>query len=308
MKKHRSDSETAERASRRDFLRHFGFLAGASVIPAGAFARRDSARTVSRTVSDEDLVRERFNLASRESLSDRTMGEIMVAVGVSFIGTPYAAHTLEAEGPEHLVVNLSGLDCVTFVENTLAISRCIMLRTFSFDEFRKQLQLIRYRGGAVNGYPSRLHYFSDWIQDNERKGVVRNITGEIGGIPDDRGIDFMSTHSGSYPPLSDPAILAQIREVEESLNKRPRLFLPKEKVSGHSHELQPGDVIGITTSVEGLDISHTGLAVHLNGVVRYLHAPLSGGEVQISTASLADYLMNSKSRTGIMAARPIAPS
>jgi hypothetical protein len=307
MKNRHSKGQTSPQTSRREFLRKFGLLAGASVIPARGWAKQDSSKSLPPSGSDEEICAAKFGIARSESLADRPIGEVVVAIGTSFIGTPYAAHTLEADGPERLIINLSALDCVTFVENTLALSRCIKLQDYSFDDFRKQLQLIRYRNGVIDGYASRLHYFSDWIQDNERKGVVRNVSDDFGGTLYDRTVDFMSTHPESYRQLSDDSTLQSIREIERSLNHQPLFYIPKENISRLSG-FQPGDIIGITTSVEGLDISHTGLAVLANGVVKYLHAPLSGGSVQISESSLADYVMASKGRTGIMIARPAEPS
>jgi hypothetical protein len=113
----------------------------------------------------------------------------------------------------------------------------------------------------------------------------------------------MSTHPESYRQLSNDSTLQSIREIERSLNQQPLFYVPKGDIARVS-AIQPGDIIGITTSIEGLDISHTGIAVLANGLVKYLHAPLSGGSVQISDGSLADYVMASKSRTGIMVARP----
>ena len=48
-------------------------------------------------------------------------------------------------------------------------------------DFIKNLETIRYRNGVLDGYPSRLHYFTDWIRNNEQKGLVRDITSELGG-------------------------------------------------------------------------------------------------------------------------------
>ena len=104
-------------------------------------------------LTDEQLLQHKFSLAAKESLARRPMGEIMVAMGVSFLGTPYVANTLEEHGAEHLVINLHGLDCVTFVENTLALSRCVKLNRHTREEFEKQLQRIRYRDGQIDGYP-----------------------------------------------------------------------------------------------------------------------------------------------------------
>jgi len=306
MKKHRSDPDHIDRkGSRRSFLRKFGLLAGASVVPQKNLARISSL--LQAVLTDEELCLRKFDIARKESLADRPIREIMVAMGTSFLGTPYAAHTLESEGQEKLVVNLRELDCVTFVETTLALSRCVKLGTFDFENFRRQLEFIRYRGGVINGYTSRLHYFSDWIFDNAQKGVVQDLTEEMGGVPCEKEIVFMSTHADSYRQLSDEGVLRTIREQEVALNSRKAFILPKETLENVSEAIRPGDILGITSSIDGLDVSHTGMAVYTNGVLKYLHAPLSGGAVQISSDSLVEYLKSHKTQTGVLIARPLGP-
>ncbi len=167
-----SSSKENAATSRRNFIHQMALVAGGMAAPV-LFRDRAAGKEGS---SDEQICRRRFTLAKKESLAQRPIGEVMVAIGVSFLGTPYVARSLEQPGEEHLVVNLLGLDCVTFVENTLALSRCVKLEKQTFDDYRQQLQLIRYRGGIIDGYPSRLHYFSDWIDDNETKHVVTNIS------------------------------------------------------------------------------------------------------------------------------------
>ena len=137
---------------------------------------------------DIEICDSKFQLAIDENLAEKPIGEVIVEIGKSFIGTDYLAHSLEIDGEEQLVVNLSRLDCTTFVEYSLAISRCIKKGTTSFDDFIEELQFIRYRDGVINGYTSRLHYFSDWITNNIAKGVVEDVTMQMGGKP----IKFLS--------------------------------------------------------------------------------------------------------------------
>lgn len=256
----------------------------------------------------QQLLAQKFALARAEGLAEKSMSEIMAAVGQSFLQTPYKAHTLEVPGSERLVVNLQELDCVTFVESTLAIARCITLNTMSYEEYKKQLQLIRYRGGVIDGYTSRLHYFSDWIDDNEKKGVVRNIAQELGGAAFERQINFMTTHRDAYKQLKSAKIFNTIVEQEEALNARKHFYLPKESVQQAREHIWDGDIIGIVTTTEGLDIAHTGMAIRYQGYLRFLHAPLSQGAVQITKRTIADHLGQYESHIGIMIARPLDPA
>jgi hypothetical protein len=257
--------------------------------------------------SDQEICQRKFNLAVSRSLNQEEIGNVMVEIGSSFIGTPYAAKTLEVPGKEHLVINLQGLDCVTFVENTLALSRCVKMEQPSFEEYKHQLQLIRYRAGIVDKYPSRLHYFSDWIHDNANKNIIRDVTKELGGVPYEKTINFMSAHQSSYHRLSESAYVEMIKEVEAALTSQKQYYIPKERLTYLQDGIHNGDVIAITTSIDGLDISHAGLAIRIDGMLRYLHAPLSTGSVRISDGSLVEYLMSHKNQTGIMVARPLEP-
>ncbi|MBP1646914.1 MAG: lipoprotein [Bacteroidetes bacterium] len=291
------------RYSRRRFLKDAALLA--AVLPLGP--RCASAFLNNAPDRNEEIVCQKFQLAADPSLQGKTVGDVMAAIGLSFIGTPYVAQTLEVPGPEHLVVNLQGLDCTTFVENTLALSRCVKLNEPTFEAYTKQLQLIRYRSGVIQGYPSRLHYFTDWIGDNELKEIVRDITRDLGGVPLVKAIDFMSTHRKSYRQLSEKSVVDAISAAELRLSSAVHSYVPKGDVAGMQDKLRSGDIIAITTSIPGLDVSHTGLVVEQEGMPYYLHAPLSGGAVQLSKATLASYLAGAGKQTGIIVARPVEP-
>ncbi len=253
------------------------------------------------------MLKKKFDLAESELLRAKPIGEVVAAIGVSFLEAPYKAYTLEVPGEERLIVNLNEFDCVTFVESVLAIARCVKLGTTTYEAFTKQLQLIRYRNGVIDGYPSRLHYFCDWIDDNEAKRVVRNLAPALKGIPLEKTVNYMSTHRSAYRQMKNTSVYQAIVKTEHELNRRTHFYLPKDRITSVSDEIQDGDIVGITTSVEGLDVSHTGFAYRSTGLLRFLHAPLSSGTVQISKRSLVDYLGQEPSRTGIMIARPLDP-
>ena len=294
-------------SSRRTFLKGLGMLGVSSTVSSTALLST-LARAQQPELTDEDICRQRFFQAKKRYLHEKPIGDVVAMTGFLFCGTPYVAQTLEAPGDEHLIVNLRGLDCVTFVESALALARCVKLQTPTFDAYKQQLQRIRYRSGVIAGYPSRLHYFSDWISDNERKGIVRNVTKSLGGKSIKKKIDFMSTHPSSYRQLSNSQFLEKIKATERELSASEQFIIPKERLASVEGNIQHGDIIAITTSVPGLDVSHTGMAFRLDGVLRYLHAPLSKGTVQMSEGSLAAYLAGKGKQTGIMVARPLEPS
>jgi hypothetical protein len=257
---------------------------------------------------DEDLCKSKFQLAISKEWAKLPINEVIVNVGKTFLGTKYVEHVLEAPGEEHLVVNMKGLDCVTFYENSLVIARCIKKNKMTFDDYRKELQFIRYRGGVINGYASRLHYTSDYLYDNEKKGVWKIVTKELGGVPYTKKLDFMSTHADSYWQIRESDnVKKQIEEMEQDISKRELYSVPKSKVAEISDKILNGDIMGITTNVEGIDTSHTGIAIWENGSLHFMHAPLAGKKVQISEKTLSEYLASNKRQTGIMVARPLEP-
>jgi hypothetical protein len=291
--------------NRRMFLRTLGIGSSSLLVLRETAFGRVGDVAVSR---DEELCMRKFRFSVDHDLAEKPIGIVMQAVGSSFEGTPYVANALEVPGVERLVINLRGLDCVSLVENTLTISRCVKLGTTSFDEYRKQLQYIRYRGGVIDGYPSRLHYFSDWIDDNQRKQVVRNVTQELGGVPYEKKINFMTTHPASYRQLSDRDFLGRLKETENVLNERTMYYIPKKQLDADGSGIEAGDILAITTTIEGLDISHTGIAARHEGVLHLLHAPIVGSEVQTTRTPLAEYLERNEKQTGIMVARPLEPA
>ena len=74
---------------------------------------------------DVEICDAKFQLAVNKNLTDKPIGDVIVEIGKSFIGTDYLAHGLEKDDEEQLVINLTGLDCTTFLENSLVLARCI---------------------------------------------------------------------------------------------------------------------------------------------------------------------------------------
>ena len=261
------------------------------------------------TERDVEICRTKFKMAKNANLRSKTIGDVIAIIGKSFIGTDYKASTLEMEGDERLVINLSGLDCTTFLENVLVFSRLIKKDASSFDNYLKELTFIRYRNGIINQYPSRLHYFTDWIFDNVEKNVIKDITKELGGIAVNFHINFMSSHVALYKQLKEnPSFVPLIRTNEDSINSRTYYYIPKNKVSSIEEEFLDGDIIAFTTSVKGLDIDHVGIAVRgLDQRVHLLHAPQVNNKVHITKEPLSDYIINLKKHTGILVLRAVEP-
>ena len=296
------DNLVPRRASRRIFLGQAALIAQAAL-----FGNAIGSTLLQAMPEDEDLFRDAMLWAKGERLSARPIGDVITAFGEHFLGTPYVGHTLEAPGDEHLVINLREFDCMTFVENMLTLAQCAKKADPGFDVFQKQLTSVRYRNGVIDGYPSRLHYFSDWIRDNVRKGIVQDMSRELGGSAYRKPILFMSGHFESYRQLDNSAFVQRIKAVESTLSALTHYYIPAARIAKIQDRLQNGDIIGTTTAMEGMDVSHTGLVIRQGDVVRFMHAPLSGKKVLISTGSLAEYVTGIRTHTGIVVARPVEP-
>lgn len=242
--------------------------------------------------------------AIARNLSDRPLSEIVQAIAEQFLGTPYVAGLLDKSAEERLVISLNGFDCVLFIETVLAMARGIADRDYSYTGFSDRLLQQRYRNGELNGYCSRLHYFSDWIEDNQRRGIVENITATIGGFPLGKQFNFMSQHWQSYPQLFSNYNYHCIQQVESHLNRLAVNYIPQDKISTIYDRVQPGDIIATATDIDGLDVTHTGLVYkYPDGRIGFIHASPSG-EVKISP-DLQSYVQAVEGQIGIIVARPI---
>jgi hypothetical protein len=240
-----------------------------------------------------------LNLA-REDLST-----IIIHVARGFENRPYVAHTLEIEGPERLVINLREFDCTTFVENVLALSFCIKRQNFDLPSFEETLKNIRYRGGVINGYPSRLHYFSEWLHDNQEKGLIDIVSNNFGKEEFNAHVSFISQHADKYPKLKDDtSFVRQISDVEKQISQYDFRFLSEAQIAEKKDAVHDGDIIAFCSTIGGLDITHVALALHAKNTLHFIHASTRGNKVQVSAASLKDYVSGRQNVYGVLVARP----
>ncbi|WP_299533918.1 N-acetylmuramoyl-L-alanine amidase-like domain-containing protein [Ulvibacterium sp.] len=257
------------------------------------------------TCSPADKKTFRDKTIAIDGLLENDFGKTMVAIGKTFMGTPYVAKTLEVGDVETLVVNLHGLDCTTFVENVLTFGILLKNGQSDFDNFTQTLETVRYKDGRLEGYASRLHYFSEWIANNEKKGLLKDVTSEIGGIEITKAINFMSAHRDLYPFLKDDGNFQKIQASENYLNDQSICVLPQDQIEIKEHLIHSGDIIALATSIDGLDVTHTGIATReKNGRIHLLHASTGSMEVEVTKLPLSEYLKKVKRNTGIMVARP----
>ncbi|MFV0365520.1 MAG: N-acetylmuramoyl-L-alanine amidase-like domain-containing protein [Mangrovibacterium sp.] len=254
----------------------------------------------SQTANAQNSNEELFQQHNSAQAVNASISTNIIHVAKSFLGTPYVANTLEGYVHEQLVVNLSEVDCTTFVECVLAITR-----SSNYTDFKSELQKIRYRQGQIVDYSSRLHYFSDWLYDNKQLGIIQDIDTNFQQSYYKK-IDFMSTHPNSYPALAHNAELTeQMKTIEKQLSARQQYFIPQDEIQANESKLQNGDVVAIVTNIVGLDVVHTGFIIFENGRAHLLHASSKKKKVVISDEPIVDILKLYKSRIGIMVARPV---
>ena len=158
----------------------------------------------------------------------------MRRIADAWLGRPYVADTLTGgpDRPERLVVNLRAFDCVTFIECVLAKAR-----SRSRKGFIEELKKIRYRKGRVE-WSARLHYFSDWMKNNQKRGVIRIRTPGPGSRSIETGLDVIA---------GLPARRVRFHVV------------PKQKIHLARRRITDGSIVAFASTRAKLDFFHTGL-------------------------------------------------
>lgn len=222
------------------------------------------------------------------------------------IGTPYVGQTLEVNPTEQLVVNLRQLDCTTFVETAIALAMTQKQGSTRYVDYCRNLTRIRYRNGVLDGYPSRNHYFTQWIESNERQGLVKERT--LPTTISQRqtvSINYMSQHPDLYPMLRDdkPA-QEQIRRFEQETSGKQVRYIPRVNLNKGKQTplglIKDGDILAIVTRKQGLDTSHIGFALWgKDGKLHLLNASQIHKKVVSEPMTLFEYMGKHPSQLGI---------
>ena len=242
------------------------------------------------------------------------IGERTATVGQALVGTRYKHFTLEIDNRiESPSVNFQGMDCWTFFEIALSFARMLNEPESNWTPERllHYIELDRYRGGQCSGeYLSRLHYLEDWLYDNDRRGLVEDLTCTLGGVSVPHSAGEMSVGWRHYRYLAaNRSLLGPLARMEANVSSRPLYEIPKNRVAGIESKLHSGDIIGIISrDRNGLySTAHVGLAFRTNdGVLHFMHASSPGnyGHV-IVDAQPSKYLYRYRSDSGILVARPL---
>lgn len=296
--------------TRRDFLRYSSYgtlgLLGASALAAGD----DWLQAQMQHFQGQDTFTRIVNKSAAENWASLPIGQLIGKIAMELKGTPYVGFTLEvSHDTEYCVVNLKGLDCVTFFEDSLCMARMIKKGKSAPEDLVSEVQFTRYRGGKMGDFTTRLHYTTDWFVDNEKKGVVKILTADLPGAePFTQKVGIMSEHPENYrQSKAHPELVPAIRKYEEAINARSLKYLPLDKIKAAEPLLQTGDIVGVIKEEPGIDIAHTGLCIKDDqGIVHFMDASSSRRNMKVTfERDIAVCLNWSPKLTGVMFARPL---
>lgn len=229
-----------------------------------------------------------------------------------FFDVPYVGGTLDKDTEERLVVNLRELDCTTYVETVLSLAICAKNRETTFDDYCRHLRDVRYIDGKV-AYVNRQHYFTIWIDDNVKQGLVYEISNDKTLFTGKQKlhIDWMTKHVSSYKMLSvHSEWLPGISKMENSMNGKVYPYIPKallKPTKSNNEKLQKcikdGDIIAILTNKKGLDTTHIGIASWHKDGLHLINASSIHKKVVDEPMTFYDYMQQHPSQIGIRVVR-----
>ncbi len=234
-----------------------------------------------------------------------TPNEFMTFFANKLIGTPYVAHTLEGE-KEYLTINIDQLDCTTFVETLIALTRSALSKSPTWYSYADNLEKIRYHDGQLGDYTSRLHYISAWIVENTSRGYFKEITSEIPRHENQiKSLNYMSQHRDNYLAMKSDSIYKGIKNLESGYNMHMYPFISKHNLTKKdvTEALQNGDIICLTTKIDGLDVTHLGIIQYKGDKPHLLHASSLRKEVTVDKYDLYEMIRNDRNCTGIRVIR-----
>ena len=273
-------------------------------------AGQSAGLPLEKTFIGQQKFQQLMNRGYRAGWAKLPIGERVNKFALALRGTPYVNYTLELHDTiEAPSVNMNGMDCWTLFEIALCMARLVALHPppYSPQGMLRLIEMDRYRNGRCTGrFDSRLHHLEDWIQDNERRGLVKDITPSLGGKKLYRRMAYMGKKPHLYRQLrADPSLVPAFIRLENELSRRGITYVPRSQVPRIESKLRNGDIICIVTNWHETYTSHVGVAARdSDGVLRFLHASRNHREVVLDDR-LSDYLSKFSTHAGIYVARPL---
>jgi len=210
----------------------------------------------------------------REAARITDTGERIGFISRQFLNTPYKESSLigSLTVPEDLVIDLEGMDCMTFIEYVEA-----MRLSGTYAEFTINLRMVRYKKGIV-AYESRRHFFTDWVGYTPQ--TVEDVTTIVGGVNTVRVRKRLNLNSdGTY-------ILPGICITEREISCIPVYAIDNIVVE----QIKTGDYAGIYSDKDGLDVTHAGIIIKDENDVYLRHASSRKDTYKIVDENLIKYL------------------
>lgn len=235
----------------------------------------------------------------------------LIYIARQFVGIPYVAHTLDKTDDERLVITLKGMDCTTYVENVVAFAQCAFNNKTKWSDFLNAIKQVRYRGGKLS-YENRLHYFDWWLEDNEKKGFVKemNILEFPFTATQTLKINYMSENYLSYNMLRNhPERVKALKLLEDKTNGKVVRYIPTSALNDNTtlrKAIHNGDILGLVTNKKNLDTTHLGIAIwHKDGLYLLNASSLkkNGSKVVEPTETLYQYLKARPFNLGVRVGR-----
>ncbi len=236
-----------------------------------------------------------------------TFQQVFLRAVWSFRGTPYEGYGHDPIGPEHLIVKTEQLGCVSLVELSLAIARVAYCGGTSPQTVLREIQKMRYRGGQIMGFPSRLHYFSEWLDQAIDNKMLADRTIELGGSYMSKEFNWVTAHPELYPPVTIKENRIALREVERELSQKKFPIIPQNDIAAIEPLLNEGDLVAIITTKPGIIISHVGMVALLGEKRHIFHASSYLKRVGTSGSTISGYVTHKNERIGIRVSRVVQP-
>ena len=231
----------------------------------------------------------KLKLAVEKSISLKTP----ILIGQFFIGAPYLANRLSKSNPEKVYFSFADFDCITYVENVLALYNSKGNRI----KFSEKLIKIRYNDSI--SYENRNHYLTSALEKLVKLNILTPMNNPFNSKSVFKSIDYLSEHVNNINIDK-----SKLMKIEKSISSRPIYYFDSMNDSDTYNLIQNGDVIAFLSSRNDLDFKHVGFVYIKNNKRYILHASQEKKVVCISDVTIDQYLSNNKKIKGFQIYRP----
>jgi len=212
----------------------------------------------------------------------------------------------------HTLINLRQMDCMTFVENfwALAFTRHLIQgvkERLGDDEifaiYVQNLNAIRYYEGKNQRNEDRIQYLTSGFIQLEKTGVLSSVGKGLGRTMSKK-INYVSANRTKFGGFKDWPF---IQNKENEMSQYSYTVFDKDKIHDYAQIAKNGDLVGLVTTVNGLDVSHCGVITIREGKVYMTHASSVRKQLVIAQ-DLVEYLSKRTTVSGIVVFRPVFPS